>query len=362
LGTYAADPQCDSKVAVLRFLGGDPLPWAPAKAQARPIHIFEPQSPNREGNEDGDGDGDGDDEEEEEEEDEDVKGGIEVVEEAPACKTLGVSEPTNLNVEIDKCDGGYERTKALLGFLISKPRLSDRLLARPPIRFLHDIIMELIRVTNFGQGLYSAEETDSANLKEKEQKILFLKKMIQVVGVQLNTVVQVKARKIVAGLEPQETNRFFQLFALSARMMPDSRQAVRIVCEQFTRKAPLSSCAETTASLIQETDPQPWATPPTPPEKRHHPLSPPSLEAEVKSPLPEPVTSRTEPGSTNSPSKHHQTSSPLVVPRNEIEIRSPLSSGGCSVVYRAEWRGSMVAVKVRVLSFSPFPQAFSWCI
>jgi hypothetical protein len=36
----------------------------------------------------------------------------------------------------------------------------------------------------------------------------------------------------------------------------------------------------------------------------------------------------------------------LEVPRNQIDIRSQLSSGGFSIVYRAEWVGTIVAFKV----------------
>ena len=98
--------------------------------------------------------------------------------------------------------------------------------------------MEIIRVTKFADGLYTAEEMDSVNVKEKEQKILFLEKMLKVVGVQLNTIVEAKPPKIVAGLEPQDTNRFLQLLAVAAKMMPESREAVKTAYEQLGLGAP----------------------------------------------------------------------------------------------------------------------------
>jgi hypothetical protein len=60
------------------------------------------------------------------------------------------------------------------------------------------------------------------------------------------------------------------------------------------------------------------------------------------------------PAPGNSETKHNSKgngdatpSSVIVIPRNEIEIRSQLSSGGFSTVHRAEWRGSTVAFKAR---------------
>jgi hypothetical protein len=74
---------------------------------------------------------------------------------------------------------------------------------------------------------------DSANVNEKNQKMDFLEKIIKVVGLQLNTLVAANPAKIVAGRDAQDTNNFLQLLAVAARHMPDSRNSVRIVMEQY---------------------------------------------------------------------------------------------------------------------------------
>ena len=75
-----------------------------------------------------------------------------------------------------------QKTKDTLGKLISKPPLTDNLLNRPPFRYLHDIITELIRSTGFLEGLFSAEEMNVTNIQDKNQKMSFLQKAIDAVG------------------------------------------------------------------------------------------------------------------------------------------------------------------------------------
>ena len=144
----------------------------------------------------------------------------------------GVVAP-NLDPEIEKCDGSEVMTQTLLGALITRPKLTEKLLAKPPFRFLHDIVMEVIKVTGFATGLYTPSEMDSANVADKAQKIAFLEKIIKVVGAQLNTLVEAKPARIVAGLDAQNTNNWLQLLAVAAKHLPDSTRVVRSVLDQL---------------------------------------------------------------------------------------------------------------------------------
>lgn len=145
--------------------------------------------------------------------------------------SLGGMMASNYDAEIEKCDGSVQMTQSSLGELITKPKLSDKLLNKPPFRFLFDIIKEVINQTGFCNNLYSPEELEIANITEKTQKLAFLDKIIKVVGIHLNTLVEVKSAKVIAGLDPQNTNNFLQLLALAAKNIPDSRGAVQRVLE-----------------------------------------------------------------------------------------------------------------------------------
>ena len=142
---------------------------------------------------------------------------------------MGSAIAPKLDHEIEKCDGSDVMTQQLLGALITRPKLTEKLLSKPPFRFLHDIIMEVMNATGFGANLFTPEESDKENVTDKEQKILFLEKIIKLVGLQLNTLVVANPSKIVAGREPQDTNNFLQLLAVAAHHLPDSTVAVRTV-------------------------------------------------------------------------------------------------------------------------------------
>lgn len=58
----------------------------------------------------------------------------------------------------------FKKTQDTLGKAIKKPPLTEKLLNKPPFRFLHDIITEVIKNTGSLKGLYSDTEMNSANV------------------------------------------------------------------------------------------------------------------------------------------------------------------------------------------------------
>ncbi|GMH61171.1 hypothetical protein TrRE_jg12709 [Triparma retinervis] len=138
--------------------------------------------------------------------------------EAPSlspAKTGGMGG-SSLDQEIEECNSDPDRTRSMMEKIVKKPKCSDKLLGKPPFRFLHDLISAVIKNTGFGEGLYPEEMLDSKNVKEKSAKIQYLETIIQAVGAHLNTIVDARPAKIVAGLEAENTCRFLQLLALAA--------------------------------------------------------------------------------------------------------------------------------------------------
>lgn len=119
------------------------------------------------------------------------------------------------------------RTQESLGKVIRKPPLTDKLLGKPPFRYLHDILTEVIRTTGFFKGLYTESELKSDNVKDKDAKISFLQKAIDVVTLVSGEPLAVKPARIVAGHEPDKTNEFLQAIGKCCLNKLSSEDAVK---------------------------------------------------------------------------------------------------------------------------------------
>jgi len=121
-----------------------------------------------------------------------------------------------------------KKTQDSLGKVIKKPPLTEKLLSKPPFRYLHDIISEVIKSTGFLEGLFEDHEKTSANVKEKEQKIVFLQKAIDAVGLAIGSQLAARPSKIIAGQEAEKTNEFLQYLGRCAAKGADNEVVKRV--------------------------------------------------------------------------------------------------------------------------------------
>ncbi|XP_038862149.1 TRAF3-interacting protein 1-like [Salvelinus namaycush] len=122
-----------------------------------------------------------------------------------------------------------KKTQDTLGKVIKKPPLTEKLLSKPPFRYLHDIFSEVIRTTGFMKGLYAETEMKSDNVKDKDAKIAFLQKALDVVMLVNGEPLSVKPARIVAGHEPERTNELLQAIAKCCINKLSSEEAVKRV-------------------------------------------------------------------------------------------------------------------------------------
>ena len=94
--------------------------------------------------------------------------------------------------------------------IFQKPKMTQKLLCKPPFRYLHDIFTATQSATGYGEGLYSGPELDAKAITEKDAKVNFLVKLIQLTELVTGEQIDVKPTKIVAGHEPEKTNALLQ--------------------------------------------------------------------------------------------------------------------------------------------------------
>ena len=168
-----------------------------------------------------------------------------------------------------------KKTQDTLGKIIKKPPLTEKLLSKPPFRFLHDIITEVIRTTGFLKGLFTAEEMDSKNVTAKEAKIAFLQKVIDCVSVVSSENLAARPNKIIAGHEPEHTNELLQAIAHCIRRKMSSSEAVELVLSGKARKLSSKSKAnaEKASSSTKQTENTADEREPSREKKSKHDLS-----------------------------------------------------------------------------------------
>lgn len=122
--------------------------------------------------------------------------------------------------------------------LIDTPAMSEKLLQRPPFRFIHDIIASIDARFAAYNHLFTAEELDAAALDNKEKKIAYLDKVISFIQLLLGRTVDVSTKKIVAGQEPERTNAFLRDVALAVGYAQQYKQQLAAQEAQQAQSAP----------------------------------------------------------------------------------------------------------------------------
>ncbi|KAG5502514.1 hypothetical protein JIQ42_05395 [Leishmania sp. Namibia] len=135
-----------------------------------------------------------------------------------------------------------EKTQRELGVVIQAPKLTEKLLSRPPFRYIHDIVMSFMKATGFPEGLFNADQLDSSRVADKKAKIQFLEQLIAAVEAATGTPIGVRPTKIVAGEEADKTNELLQQLAKCASLSSAQKEAaVRKVrgSDELASTAPL---------------------------------------------------------------------------------------------------------------------------
>lgn len=153
-------------------------------------------------------------------------------------------------------------TQNSLGAVISAPKLTDKLLRKPPFRFLHDIVTNFIKAANFPVGFFSDDLLDSGKCTEKEQKLEFLTKLVTVVQIATGKQTAARPAKIIAGADPEGTNDLLQMFAQCAALSQAQKDsAVKKANGAASDPAPAPAPAPAAAAPAPAPAPAPAAQP-----------------------------------------------------------------------------------------------------
>jgi TRAF3-interacting protein 1 len=111
--------------------------------------------------------------------------------------------------------------------LFAKPKMSEKLLCKPPFRYLHDIFTATMEKTGFGNGLFQGSELNSKGFDDKESKTAFLVKLITLTEMMIGEKIEIKPSMILAGQQPDKTNLWLQQMFRAATAGVDSTPYVQ---------------------------------------------------------------------------------------------------------------------------------------
>ncbi|GAB6025687.1 TRAF3-interacting protein 1 [Chamberlinius hualienensis] len=111
-----------------------------------------------------------------------------------------------------------KETQETLGKFVKKPPLNEKLLRKPPFKFLHDVLTSVITNTGFMKDVFTADELNSETIKDRESKIAFLQKAVDFVVTVTNEPLKIRPSKTVAGQEADKTNQFLQALAKAIQL------------------------------------------------------------------------------------------------------------------------------------------------
>ncbi|XP_052850152.1 TRAF3-interacting protein 1 [Drosophila gunungcola] len=201
-------------------------------------------------------------------------------------------------------------TQQVVGKYVKKPPLTEKLLKKPPFRFLMDVFNNFIKQTGKFDGLYTPEEQLFENIGSREDKIRFLQKMIDATKLITKRDLKVRTSKIVAGQEPELTNELLQAMASVAEKNLEWDSAVDQVVISHS-KTPLALPKPSKETKIPSKNPSPAGKEEDPKRRKEKRISP----QEQK------LRKATEPASRSSPSEKDKASQKKSkVPKDDTKL------------------------------------------
>ena len=113
--------------------------------------------------------------------------------------------------------------------LFSKPKMTEKLLNKPPFRYLHDVFTATLEKTGFANGLFEGEELNSKGkiYEDKAGKTQFLVKLITLTEMMVGEKIDIKPSTVLAGKEADKTNVWLQQMFRAATSGEDSAPYVQ---------------------------------------------------------------------------------------------------------------------------------------
>jgi TRAF3-interacting protein 1 len=115
--------------------------------------------------------------------------------------------------------------------------MTEKLLKKPPPKYIYDIILNTMKKTSFPNGLLTDQEMDHKYFEaDPRNKLAILQKVIDITKIVMNDNFEIKTTNILKGDQPEKTNYFLQMFYKAATNGKDNTPLIQKYLENQTKK------------------------------------------------------------------------------------------------------------------------------
>jgi len=131
----------------------------------------------------------------------------------------------------------WSKTGEMFGKLIDKPKMHEKLLKKPPPKYIYDIVMNTMKKTGFPNGLFTDDEMNVKYFEsDAKHKVEILQKVIDITKIVTGENFEIKCTDILKGANPEKTNYFLQLFYNAATNGKDNSKFIEKYLEHKKKK------------------------------------------------------------------------------------------------------------------------------
>ena len=131
----------------------------------------------------------------------------------------------------------WTETGKMFSSLIEKPKMTEKLLKKPPPKYIYDIILNTMKKTNFPKGLLTDQEMDHKYFEaDPYHKLAILQKVVDITRIVVNENFDIKCSNILKGEQPDKTNYFLQMFYKAATNGNDNTPLIQKYLENQNKK------------------------------------------------------------------------------------------------------------------------------
>ena len=131
----------------------------------------------------------------------------------------------------------WSKTGDMFGKLIDKPKMHEKLLKKPPPKYIYDIVMNTMKKTGFPKGLFTDDEMNVKYFEsDAKHKVEILQKVIDITKIVTGENFEIKCTDILKGANPEKTNNFLQLFYTAATNGKDNSKFIEKYLEHKKKK------------------------------------------------------------------------------------------------------------------------------